>query len=217
MVNILLKKPHYAVFYLLFLTNGAMLKLTNGRKVFFLSADKIKIEAAALFAEHGYAGTSLAQISEQVGIKKPSIYAHFKSKEHLFSTLIDDAFVAEWHILHEYSSLFEFLDNYVKRYANDALFRFLITSSFFPPDHLKEDILKRFYDYLDALEEKSREILQEGIKMGTIRKIDIADTAAMYTIILDSILVELCYGSRERTEKRLDVSWRFFWNSIKKG
>lgn len=182
-----------------------------------MSADKIKKAAAALFAEHGYAGTSLAQISELVGIKKPSIYAHFKSKEHLFSTLIDDAFAAELHILQEQSSLFNLLDYYVKRHANDALFRFLITSSFFPPDHLKEDILKRYYDYLDALEEKSKDILQDGIAAGTIRSIDVADAAAMYTIILDSILVELCYGSRERTEKRLDVSWRFFWNSIKKG
>ncbi|OKL36069.1 TetR/AcrR family transcriptional regulator [Domibacillus mangrovi] len=182
-----------------------------------MSAEKIKNSAASLFAEHGYAGTSLAQISEQVGIKKPSIYAHFKSKEHLFSALLDDAFASELRILYGQSSLFELLNNYVKRHANDALFRFLITSSFFPPDHLKEDILNRYYDYLDAMEKKTGEILQDGIEAGTIRNIDIADTAAMYTIILDSILVELCYGSRERTEKRLDVSWRFFWNSIRKG
>jgi AcrR family transcriptional regulator len=35
--------------------------------------ESIKKAAAALFAEHGYAGTSLAQISEKVGIKKPSL------------------------------------------------------------------------------------------------------------------------------------------------
>ena len=34
-----------------------------------------------LFLEHGYTSTTMQMIGDSVGIKKPSLYAHFKSKE----------------------------------------------------------------------------------------------------------------------------------------
>lgn len=39
--------------------------------------------AARLFAEKGYAGTSLADLAEALGIQKPSLYHHIDSKEDL--------------------------------------------------------------------------------------------------------------------------------------
>ena len=39
--------------------------------------------ALDLFSENGYEGTSVDQIAKVVGIKAPSIYAHFKGKEEL--------------------------------------------------------------------------------------------------------------------------------------
>ncbi|WP_353626058.1 helix-turn-helix domain-containing protein [Bacillus sp. JCM 19041] len=46
--------------------------------------EKILAESMELFAVNGYEGTSMAKIAEKVGIKKPSLYAHYKSKEALF-------------------------------------------------------------------------------------------------------------------------------------
>ena len=53
--------------------------------------DRILEEALALFAEKGYEGTGVDLIAEQVGIKGPSLYKHFKSKEEILNTLIDEA------------------------------------------------------------------------------------------------------------------------------
>src|SRR3954464_10568456 len=39
--------------------------------------------AARLFAERGYTGTSLADLAEQLGVQKPSLYHHIDSKEDL--------------------------------------------------------------------------------------------------------------------------------------
>jgi AcrR family transcriptional regulator len=44
--------------------------------------------ARELFVERGYAGTSIRDISERVGMTKGSLYYHFESKEQLLSALL---------------------------------------------------------------------------------------------------------------------------------
>ena len=53
--------------------------------------EKILETALSLFAENGYNGTSMEQIAQNVGIKAPSLYKHFKGKEDILNSLIDIA------------------------------------------------------------------------------------------------------------------------------
>ncbi len=55
----------------------------------------IKDVALDLFGQKGYEDTSLADIAKVVGIKKPSIYNHFQSKEDLFIEVLEDLIIAE--------------------------------------------------------------------------------------------------------------------------
>jgi AcrR family transcriptional regulator len=46
--------------------------------------------ALELFAEHGYDSTSLREIAERLGITKAAVYYHFRSKDEILASLIED-------------------------------------------------------------------------------------------------------------------------------
>jgi AcrR family transcriptional regulator len=49
--------------------------------------DRIKLQAMRLFVNHGIDAVSLRDIAEAVGLKAPSLYAHFKSREALVAEM----------------------------------------------------------------------------------------------------------------------------------
>lgn len=51
--------------------------------------ERILLAAAALFADKGYAGTSVREIVEAAGVTKPTLYYYFKNKEDLYIHLMD--------------------------------------------------------------------------------------------------------------------------------
>lgn len=53
------------------------------------TAERILDEAEALFAERGFAGATMRDVAEAVGIRTPSLYNHFESKEELYAAVLE--------------------------------------------------------------------------------------------------------------------------------
>jgi AcrR family transcriptional regulator len=53
------------------------------------TAERILDSAEILFAEHGYAGTTLRDVATAVDLRIPSLYNHFDSKEQLYAAVLD--------------------------------------------------------------------------------------------------------------------------------
>jgi AcrR family transcriptional regulator len=55
--------------------------------------EQIRNVALEMFAERGYAGTSLREIAERLGVTKAAVYYHFPTKEDILASLLQDYLV----------------------------------------------------------------------------------------------------------------------------
>ncbi len=184
-----------------------------------MTRDKI-IEAALLnFGEHGYNGGSLAQIAEQVGIRKQSIYTYFKSKDELYLTIAKNAMQTELNFMKQSiesimneplnSSLLPLLSVIQQRFSEKASTKFFITSTFLTPQHLENLLLEQTYFYLDSLE-----VLFIRYFEAQIIAVSSEMAANSFLALLDSLYVEMLYGGEARFEKRLQACWHVFYRGI---
>lgn len=189
-----------------------------------MSSQLIKEAALDLFAEKGYEGTSLAQIAEKIGLKKQSIYSHFKSKDDLFLAVLEDTFLAETEQKTEYleqafhEPLHDFLltalTSYIERYQSDLRLKFWLRISFFPPVHLHEEVMRYIYRHIDQIDSLYAKKFQRAVELKEIRLVNAGVANMAFSALIDSICVELVYGGPERTEQKMKAAWFVYWAGI---
>ncbi|QOS99791.1 TetR/AcrR family transcriptional regulator [Brevibacterium sp. JNUCC-42] len=189
-----------------------------------MTANKIKEAALQCFALHGYEGTSLAQIANEVGIKKPSIYAHFKAKEDLFLHLIHDVFAKETAYIQHFFLVNQdqhlsvllphMLNNYKANFDQDGTFTFWLRMAFFPPSSMVEPVSEVTNQFFDELEAMLVPLFERAKQLGEIQIDEPQDAAISFLCLMDGLFAELLFGGSERYEKRWSASWKIFAKGI---
>ena len=176
---------------------------------------RILDEALRLFSQSGYDAVSVERIASAVGIKAPSLYKHFKSKQEIF-----DAIVAETY--RRYDTFTDGIDVHVSESkADEKVF-----------DGISEEMLAK----------KVRQLIEYSLhdeyvsrfrRMMTIEQFRNAEFAAMYserylerlvrpdTLALEYVapvvlMVEICDRQPEREAeclKRLEAHVRSFYRT----
>ena len=149
--------------------------------------------AIAMFAEKGYAGTSVREIVEQAGVSKPVLYYYFKSKEGLFLAILEMAENLQKELLARVlesagSVLERLLLLYRRIYAgidkNRNLYKMIHGLIYGPPQGAPDYDLTRYHRHMfDAI----RNIYNAGIDGGEVKKI--ADDEAAYLVLS---LIDFC-------------------------
>ncbi|MFD1449103.1 TetR/AcrR family transcriptional regulator [Oceanobacillus profundus] len=185
---------------------------------------KIKINALSLFVEKGYTATSLSDIAGRVGIKKQSIYSHFKNKEELFLQIMSEVVREEIAFLNDYFDqynskplddiLYNFIIQMEKRFTSNKEdnVKFLLRMMFTPPSPLQEIVINTALEYYSELEKHIEQVFiyhEESI-IATAEEAKIA-----YLAIFDGLLVELVYVNVTNFKKRFQVTWEIYWRGIK--
>lgn len=190
-----------------------------------MSRARILAEARTVFARKGYAEASLREIAEAVGIKTPSLYAHFPSKEALYEAVYAEVVV-------DHTAFF------------DELVR---TSSDLPPmqrlHHLLAGIEVYYRDRPDLAEfslrgaiaeyqptgAKLREIFlssestlsiavgrayDDGVTAGVFAPGDRDGFIALVFVVMDGLYLQLTHYAQDLYRERFEQAWRVLSASL---
>jgi len=167
------------------------------------SHSKIRILEASLrlFATNGYTSTSMSDIANAVGIRKSSLYSHFKNKEALFETILNR--IIEQHqeqisLIYKaiqgtspLEQLRRYFIEYIEYCQNNIEVDFWIRFYYFPPESLAKTLLTKTQQTEAAGRAKLHSIIQQGIQLGEIRKLPAEDILLTYYQLLMGFLMSL--------------------------
>ncbi|MDJ0816121.1 MAG: TetR/AcrR family transcriptional regulator [Desulfobacterales bacterium] len=192
---------------------------TNGRgSLENNSRERLLETATELFAEKGYAATSVREIVERAGVSKPVLYYYFKSKEGLFYAILEWAAEVQQDILNEifeapgtvkdrFIFLYRRVQEGIREYQ--SLYIMIHGLIFGPPQGVPEyDFASYQRHMLDAV----KRIYADGVSSGEIRHIDADEVAFLvlalldFSLNMDVVLPEL--ADPQRPERLLQLAFQ---------
>ena len=196
---------------------------------------RILDKALELFSENGYDSVSVGEIAKAVGIKAPSLYSHYPSKQAIFNAIVEDTAlqyekytdkinihvqnakkdmsvfseITEEVLIKKVSQIFSYSlhDEEISR------FRRMMTIEQFRSEELSAFYTER---YVDRMIRYHAEIFKNLIAAGEIRDENI-ETLAMKYVSPVITLLGVCDRQPEREEeciKRLEEHVRLFYRTF---
>lgn len=182
--------------------------------------------AAALFAERGYSGTSMADIAERVGVRKASLYNYYPSKEEILMHVLrqgirawgeasggeleGDAPVGErlWrHLLAAVRFVGE-------RPELVAIFRVAATQI---GGELGERAMAEVREFKEGHQRQLEAVFERAIADGEVRSGRAAEHAFVLRTFANGVVgnqLRACEGDEQLSEDELRRVWELFWHGL---
>lgn len=169
-----------------------------------------------LIAEKGYDKTSVSMICETVGIKKPSLYYYFDSKENLFITLIKEMVLEDTRSSFDFnvskenfqSELVKYGENSMNMYKEYPEFSNFVMELYIQTKRIKE-IGEEIDKMNNSFKERLTNIIICGEELGILNKEDRDVNCDMIYVTIQGLEFSIIYGR----EVDQDKVWR---NIVKK-
>lgn len=186
--------------------------------------EKIKEAALYYISKYGYDGTALNDIAKAVGIKTPSIYSHFESKEQLFLIILKDQRIKERENL--FKLVLSFRNKSTKECFKTLFFHYTDTNNIVfwyialkqilmnPPSDIIQNLREDFIEIEREVSIQLIELFDIGRKEGSIKKSDTDKVVSLFFTLIDGLLVEQNLYGEKMYEKRRQEVWHLYWDFI---
>ena len=187
--------------------------------------DKLRREAAALFAQRGYGGTSMADIAERVGVRKASLYNYYASKADLLLELLEKGIEA-WEeacrpALESPGTTEARLAAYLREVVDFAernpqtvgIVRLAATQ-------VGGNLGRRVKVFLADHEKLSRDYLTsffaQAVEDGEVKTVDPEELSLFWSTFIDGILINQLFATDKAKDAvaHLPRLWEFFWRGV---
>jgi len=177
--------------------------------------NKLMDSAFKLFANKGNE-FSLNEVANEVGIQKPSIYAHFSSKEDLLYAVIDREINTYFFEINEQcrelKSIYFMILNYYDK-SNTKLY-FWKRLLLFPPKAFEETLISKISILSEQRFKIVKEIIISNMDIGLIRHQDADTVTFSYFAIIHGILSSMIIYEANNLNKHYEYIWQNFWKGI---
>ncbi|MFT9498074.1 TetR/AcrR family transcriptional regulator [Anaerosolibacter sp.] len=193
-----------------------------------MSKDAIKQTALKLFAKQGYESTSMREIANEVGLKAPSIYAHFVSKEEIYIQLAEESSKEYTSVFIPFANcsfpiqsldiggiLFHIFKDTIQFFLNDRDKGMLwLRIQIFPPRLMENSPQNHINLWEASFQNNCRSIFSKGISLGQIKDMDLQLLTDSYRSFILGYMISLLSFNMISEESNLQEAWLIYWRGI---
>jgi AcrR family transcriptional regulator len=168
-----------------------------------------------LFAKKGIS-FSLTEVSNIVGIKKASIYAHFENKDMLLHQVIDEEMKKYFFEINQEKDdlekfFFSFL-HYFKESETKLLFwkRLLLL----PPESMDSRLLDKIHAMTDERYSIVKNLIKRDINSGIIKDLPSEEICLTFFSLMHGLLSSVLIYHPQDIKVHYNSIWNIFWNGI---
>lgn len=180
--------------------------LTDKKKI--NKKELILSEAAKLFRDKGFGGTSMRDLGEKVGMEAASMYNHIKSKDEIlelicfkiaeeYTTQLNDIVITNLSFQEKIKSIIKL---HVRLMIDDAAAVSVANNDW---KSLRDDKKEEYKQIRKAYEKNFAHIIEQGMEQGEFKKMNVS--VALFTMLSSLRWIELWYKpSREISPEALE-------------